>query len=144
MSHPPPVTPMPSPDRPPMVVTAEEVSTGDPSVWRPGSYIEWEARERTRTFLATWAEQMTHEQKLRTAGARTIFWLIGLQVAGAFGLVVAQGLGWLTLDAGLLKVLLPSVFAEVFGLGFVVTKYLFSQSLRHGLDTLVQGAKDAD
>ncbi len=131
-------------NRPSIVLDAEELGTGDPSIWRPGSYQEWEARERTRTFLAAWAQQMHHEQKLRTMGAKTIFWLIGLQVAGAFGVVTAQGLGWLALDLELLKVLLPSVLAEVFGLGFVVTKYLFSQGLRHGLDSLVQGTRDAD
>ena len=36
--------------------------------------------------------------------------------------------------------MIPAVFTEVFGLGFLVTKYLFSQPLRHSLDTLVHGS----
>jgi hypothetical protein len=130
--------------RPAIVVAAEEVRQGDPSLWTPGSFAEWEASEKVKTFLSAWALQMGQELKLRSMGAKVIFWLIGLQVVGAFGLVIAQGLGALSVDISVLKVLIPSVFGEVFGLGFVVTKYLFNQSLRHGLDSLAKGSRDVD
>ena len=135
---------MPGP-LPVLVVEAEEVIQGDdPSVWRPSSYEEWEAGQKARTFLGAWSLQMSQEMRLRSMGAKVIFWLIGRQVVCAFGLVIAQGLNWIAVDTSVLKILIPSVFTEVFGLGFVVTKYLFNQSLRHGLDSLAKGAKDVD
>ena len=110
--------------------------------WQPASYSEWEARERSKTFLAAWAEQMSHERSLRSFTAKSIFALIVAQVVATFSLVIAQGLGWLQVDRAILQVLIPSVLGEVFGLGFLVTKYLFSQPLRHGLDSLVEGARN--
>jgi hypothetical protein len=116
-------------------------SAGD--AWQPTSYGEWEARERAKTFLAAWAEQMSHERSLRSFSAKSIFALIVAQVVATFTLVIVQGLGWLQIDKSILQILVPSVLAEVFGLGFLVTKYLFSQPLRHGLDSLVEGARNA-
>jgi hypothetical protein len=118
-----------------------EVSPGAPDVWQPTSYMEWEAQQRTTTFLGAWSDQMRDERSLRRFCAKWIFILITIQVFAAFGVVVAQGLGWLTIDIGLLKVMVPSVLTEVFGLGFLVTKYLFSQPLRHSLDSLVRRSR---
>jgi hypothetical protein len=86
---------------------------------------------------------MEHERGLRTFTAKATFLLIVAQVVATFGLVAAQGLDWLQIDKGILQVLIPSVLTEVFGLGFLVTKYLFSQPLRHGLDSLVNGSRNA-
>ncbi|HEX8431551.1 MAG TPA: hypothetical protein VF625_09695, partial [Longimicrobium sp.] len=80
---------------------------------------------------------------LRTFSAKWIFVLIVVQVVATFALVIAQGVGWLQIDKEILQILIPSVLGEVFGLGFLVTKYLFSQPLRHGLDSLVEGARNA-
>lgn len=113
-----------------------EVTPGDPAVWQPQSYAEWEARERTQAFLAAWIDQMGHERSLRSLAARVVFSLIGAQVLGVFTLLVLQGTGVISLDHDVLKVVVPSVLADVFGLGFVVTKYLFSVPLRSALDTL--------
>ncbi len=82
---------------------------------------------------------MVHERSLRSLAAKVIFGLIGAQVLGVFAVLALQGLDVLHLDVGVLQVLIPSVLGDVFGLGFVVTKYLFSQPLRHGLDALVRG-----
>ena len=117
----------------------QEIVPGDPSVWQPQSFSEWEARERTKTFLAAWTDQMVHERSLRSLAAKVIFGLIGAQVLAVFAVLALQGLDVLRLEVGVLQVLIPSVLGDVFGLGFVVTKYLFSQPLRHGLDALVKG-----
>lgn len=117
----------------------QEIEPGDPSVWQPQSFDEWAARERTQTFLVAWTEQTVHERALRSLAAKVIFGMIGAQVLGVFALVVLQGVAIIRLEVGVLQVLIPSVLADVFGLGFVVTKYLFSQPLRHGLDALVRG-----
>lgn len=120
-----------------------EIAPSASDAWQPKSYAEWEARERAKTFLAAWAEQMSHERALRTFTAKWIFALIIAQVVATFGLVIAHGLGWLQINEAILQILIPSVLAEVFGLGLLVTKYLFSQPLRHGLDSLVEGARNA-
>jgi hypothetical protein len=120
-----------------------EISPSASDAWHPTSYAEWEARERAKTFLAAWSEQMSHERSLRTFSAKWIFALIVAQVVATFALVTAQGVGWLQIDKEVLQILIPSVLAEVFGLGLLVTKYLFSQPLRHGLDSLVEGARNA-
>jgi hypothetical protein len=121
-----------------------EISPGDPSVWQPKSFPEWEAREKAKTFLTAWTDQMVHERALRSLAAKVIFGLIGAQVLGVFGVVTFQGLGFLVIDVKVLQVLIPSVLADVFGLGFLVTKYLFSQPLRHGLDALVKEKASGD
>jgi hypothetical protein len=130
---------------PPAVVTTvvSEIQPGDPTLWRPQSFSEWEQLERAKTFLAAWSEQVADERALRRGYAKAIFGLISFQVFAVFGLLVAQGLGKVTLDISLLKVLLPSVLSEVFGLGYLVAKYLFSQPLRHSLDSLALGARQA-
>lgn len=125
------------------LVSAEPPSPPRPAApaphdWQPASYVEWEARERARTVLAAWSSQTTHERSLRSFTARRIFVLIVVQVVSTFALVVAQGAGWLKIDVTVLKVLIPSVLTEVFGLGFLVIRYLFSQPLRHRLDALVR------
>lgn len=118
-----------------------ELTPGSPEVWQPASFKEWEGRERTRAFLAAWSQQMSHERDLRSLSAKCIFALIAAQTAAAFGIVIAQGTGALTIDVSVLRILVPSVMAEVLGLGYLVVKYLFSQPLRHGLDSLVTGAR---
>ena len=133
----------PAPASPPTEVTAVigEVRPGDPAMWHPQSYVEWEGQERTRTVLAAWKEQVADERGLRRSYAKAVLMLIAGQVLGVFALVVAQGLGRLHLDTPVLQVLLPSVLGEVFGLGSLVTKYLFNQSLRHSMDSLALGAR---
>jgi hypothetical protein len=120
-----------------------EIAPSAVDTWQPSSYNEWEARERAKTFLSAWSEQMSHERSLRAFSAKSIFALIVAQVVATFSLVIAQGLGWLQIDHTILQILIPSVLAEVFGLGFLITKYLFSQPLRHGLDSLVEGSRNA-
>lgn len=117
-----------------------ELQPGDPSVWHPQSYDEWERQERVTALLSAWTEQAKDERQLRRSYAKWIFGLITLQVVAVFGLLLALGMGRFELDVSMLKVVLPSVLGEVFGLGFVVAKYLFSQPIRHSLDSLVDGA----
>lgn len=118
-----------------------EIHPGDPTVWRPQSFAEWEGQQRAKTFLKAWSDQVADERKLRRGFAIAIYCLIAGQVLGVFGIVVAQGLGKLSPDLRLLEILLPSVLGEVFGFGYLVTKYLFSQPLRASLDSLAMGAR---
>ena len=116
-----------------------EILPGSESTWQPASYAEWESRTRLTTVLEAWSAQMADERALRRKFAGWIFALITLQIVGAFGLVIAVGLDSLRVDPTVMKILLPSVFAEVFGLGLLVIKYLFSLPARQSLDGLAQG-----
>ncbi len=53
-----------------------EIKPGDPDTWQPGSLDEWVERERVRTFLTAWTEQMAHERRLRSLCAALIFILV--------------------------------------------------------------------
>ena len=95
-----------------------------PGAWQPESLQEYlELQERT-TFLGAWGEQQKSERSLRKMIGIWVFCLISLQIVGVFGVVIWDG-GQHKVDAGLVKFLIPSVLGEVFGMGFVVVKYLF-------------------
>ena len=130
-----------TPARPSLVTEVTgEITPGSAPVWEPGSYAEWESRARLTTFLAVWEAQVTDERALRRTYARWIFLLITLQIVAAIAIVVAGGLGWLHVDVTVAQVLIPSAVADVLGLGYLVTKFLFSLPVRHSLDVLAHGA----
>lgn len=116
-----------------------EITPGSAPVWQPGSYAEWESRARLTTSLAVWEAAATDERKMRRTFAAWIFTLITAQIVAGIGIVVANGLGRLHVDVEIAKLLIPSVVAEVLGLGYLVTKYLFSLPVRHSLDVLAHG-----
>src|SRR3989442_613489 len=84
--------------------TLGEIAPGDPSVWQPQSFAEWEARVRTKTFLTAWTGQMVHERSLRSLAAKVIFGLIGAQVLGVFVIVALQGLDIICVEVRVLQV----------------------------------------
>ncbi|MBQ0819367.1 hypothetical protein KBI52_03865 [Microvirga sp. HBU67558] len=110
-----------------------EVTPGDPSTWQPNSFDEWEGRERVRAYLSVWTQQMDEERRLRSLYAKLIFGLVSFEVVAAFILLLLLGSGTITLDAGLLKILFPAVLTQVFGLAYLVTKYLFNQPMKHAI-----------
>ena len=72
---------------------------------------------------------MDQERGMRAFYAKLIFGLISFEVGCAFLLIFLNGLGYFEMDVGLLKILFPSVLAQVFGLGYLVTRYLFGKQL---------------
>ncbi len=106
-----------------------EVKPQDGSSWEPNNFAEWEARERLQAFLRVWSQQTDDERKMRSLYAKMIFSLICVEVAFAFLLMILIGSEILHFDVNLLKVLFPSVLAQVFGLGYLVTRYLFGKQL---------------
>ena len=71
-------------------------------------------------------QQQAQERSLRKKIGIWVFILITLQVTGVFGLVFLDACKLLMLNTDIVKFLIPSVLSEVFGLGFVVVKYLFN------------------
>lgn len=100
-----------------------EVESG---YWKPQSIEEWAVVQKTTAFLKAWVPQQAQERSLRKMIGIWVFILITLQVIGVFGLVVLDACKLLMLNADIVKFLIPSVLSEVFGLGFVVVKYLFN------------------
>lgn len=96
----------------------------NPGSWQPQSLTEWLEVKETSTILNAWKEQQDHERALRRMVCIWVFILISLQILGVFGVVIADA-GDYKLNPDLVKFLIPSVLSEVFGMGFVVVKYLF-------------------
>lgn len=130
------------PTKPKSVVSIlGEVKPEDGSSWEPGNFAEWEAREKLQAFLRVWSQQADDERRMRSLYARMIFSLICAEVAFAFVLIVLIGADLLRFDVTLLKVLFPSVLAQVFGLGYLVTRYLFGKQLPLPISEIPQRKK---
>jgi hypothetical protein len=99
----------------------------EPGSWKPQSLLEWKEVQESSTLLTAWAEQQGHERGLRRMICVWVFVLISLQIVGVFAIVIADA-GSKKIDPTLVKFLIPSVLTEVFGMGFVVVKYLFRPS----------------
>lgn len=120
-----------------------EVRPQDGSSWEPNNFAEWEARERLQAYLRVWSQQTDDERKMRSLYAKMIFSLICVEVAFAFLLIVLIGAEVLHFDVTLLKVLFPSVLAQVFGLGYLVTRYLFGKQLSLPISEITQRKKSS-
>ncbi|MGO7530838.1 hypothetical protein [Rhizobium leguminosarum] len=130
------------PSKPKSVVDVlDEVKPQDGSSWEPNNFAEWEARERLQAFLRVWSQQSDDEREMRSLYAKMIFTLICAEVAFAFLLIVLVGAGILHFEVTLLKVLFPSVLAQVFGLGYLVTRYLFGKQLTPPINEITQRKK---
>lgn len=106
----------------------------EPEYWKPQSLTEWSEMQRTTAFLSTWIKQQNQERGLRKMIGIWVFVLISLQVAGVFALVALDATEAVTLNTSIVQLLIPSVLAEVFGMGFVVVKYLFNPSSTNPID----------
>lgn len=105
---------------------ASVIGEVEPGYWKPESVEEWAEVQKTTAFLKAWIPQQTQERSLRRMIGIWVFILITLQVISVFGLVFLDAYKLLMLNTDIVKFLIPSVLSEVFGLGFVVVKYLFN------------------
>lgn len=97
----------------------------EPGYWQPQTIQEWTEVKKTIAYLNVWVQQQGQERILRKTIAIWVFILITLQVIAVFALVVLDAFKVLVLNPDIVKFLIPSVLGEVFGMGFVVVKYLF-------------------
>lgn len=97
-------------------------------LWAPTSLDEWIKREEARHRLRSEAFQLEQERSLRSRCATLIFWLAALQSAGGFVILFLVGLGCLEFTGNTLTLIFSGLLAEIFGLLFVVTRFLFSRS----------------
>ena len=93
--------------------------------WKPQSLSEWTEIQKVTISLSEWSQQQKQERGLRKLFGIWIFFLITLQVFGVFGIIMVDAFSSKKIDSELLKILIPSVFGEIFGMGFLILKYLF-------------------
>jgi len=106
----------------------EVVGDIEAGYWRPQNLNEWTETQKTAAFLDAWAQQQQQERSLRKMIGIWVFILITFQVIAVILLVLIDALHVITLNTEILKFLIPSILGEVFGMGFVVVKYLFTPS----------------
>lgn len=99
-----------------------------PEYWHPQTFQEWTEMTKTSALVSVWVEQQTLERKLRKTIGIWVFILITVQIIAVFVIVVLDSLKLLQLNQSIVQFLIPSVLGEVFGMGFVVVKYLFRAS----------------
>jgi hypothetical protein len=97
----------------------------EPGYWEPQTFQEWTEVKKTIAYLNVWVQQQGQERILRKTIAIWVFILITLQVIAVFVLVALDAFKVFVLNVEIVKFLIPSVLGEVFGMGFVVVKYLF-------------------
>lgn len=102
--------------------------------FQPTNIDEWQLKKQITVFLATWEKQNDQERSLRKMIGVWVFILISFQVFGVFFLIFLDAIKCITLNQSLVQILIPSVLTEIFGLGYVVTKYLFNLTR---LDSLI-------
>ncbi len=109
--------------------------------WQPKNLQEWLEMKKTETTLSTWKEQQDQERDLRKTISKVIFTIISCQLVAIFFLVTADSLSWIKINENILQILFPSAVFEVFGMGFIVVKYLFSKPSKTILDFLTNQPK---
>jgi hypothetical protein len=93
--------------------------------WTPQNISEWALVQKTSTFLNIWSKQQDQERNLRRMIGIWVFVLITIQILSILVFVALDATGLLILNTGIVKLLIPSVLSEVFGMGLIVVKYLF-------------------
>ncbi|MFH1982974.1 MAG: hypothetical protein ABIL58_14125 [Pseudomonadota bacterium] len=118
-------------------IISEVFSEVQEGYWRPQTFEEWKQVQVSNAIISAWKEQQNSERQLRRRVANWIFSLISCQIAAVFMTLFLIGFGIISLTESMIKVLLPSVIAEIFGMGFIVVKYLFNNS-GHNIDKLIE------
>lgn len=100
----------------------------EPGYWKPQNLSEWSEIQKTTVFLDAWVQQQQQERSLRKMIGIWVFILITLQILSVPAFVFLDAVKFITLNTEIVKFLIPSILGEVFGMGFVVVKYLFTPS----------------
>jgi hypothetical protein len=109
----------------------------EPSYWTPKTVDEWSTVVRTNAVLNAWQEQQVQERNLRKIYAGWVFGLITFQIIMIFFLVFFDSISWIVIKETTAKILLPSALGEIFGMGFLVVKYLFGKQNNRIIDSLL-------
>jgi hypothetical protein len=114
-----------------------QIAPDDPTVWRPNSLVEWTDYQRLRTALRVWVEQAKSDRAQRESFGKWIIGLLYLEVIAALCIVIAIGLNALVLPIDLFRLVFPALFAQLFGVIYVIARYLYSSTARQSLDHII-------
>jgi hypothetical protein len=98
--------------------------------WDATSFEELDAQVRLQFFLNQWAEQANQERTLRARCAWMIFFLATFQSMSATALLFALGFGGFVLDTTVLTIVFSGTLTEIFGLFYILAKFLFKEPLQ--------------
>ena len=82
---------------------------------------------KLRTVLDAWGKQQDDERSLRGSYAKKVIIAMILQLCCVDLVVVALGIGWLSVPKTVTNTFIISVFGEVAAMALIVTKYLFPE-----------------
>ncbi len=117
-------------------VDYEIVGELEAGYWEPKSFPEYIELRRLSALIEAWKEQQSQERKLRKVIGYWLFILITFQIVAIFSIVFLDGFEIINVDATVVKIIIPGALAEVFGMGYLVVKYLFSPSVKDIYDIL--------
>ena len=110
--------------------------------WEPKSLSEWIELKRSSAVIEAWREQQNQERKLRKTIGYWLFILITFQIVTIFAIIFLDGIRYITVNTTAIKILIPGALVEVFGMGYLVVKYLFSPSGKNIYDILRRVGED--
>lgn len=123
-------------------VDYEIIGELDENYWKPKSLSEWIELKRSSAIIDVWKEQQIQERKLRKTIGFWLFGLITFQVLLIFGLIFLESIKYIELNTTAIKILIPGALGEIFGMGYLVVKYLFSPSKTNINDILREHSED--
>ncbi len=118
-------------------VISEVVDEVQPGYWEPQTFEQWRQMQLSTAVITAWKDQQDSERVLRKRVTNWIFSLITFQVLSIFIIIFLIGFEFITINESMIKILLPTVVGEVFGMGFIVVKYLFNDSVNI-IDRLIE------
>ena len=110
-------------EKPPFI--AEVVSEVTEDYRSPTDFFEWAEAKRVNAIIGTWQKQQDQERGLRRVISFWVFGVISFQVIAIFIFVFLDARGYMKIAPEIAKILMPTAIAEVFGMGYLVVKYLF-------------------
>ncbi len=122
-------------DQLPKIIT-EIIDEVQPGYWKPQTFEQWRLIQLSNAIIPAWRDQQDSERVLRKRVANWIFSLITFQVLCIFIVIFLIGFGYISISETMVKVLMPFIVSEVFGMGLIVVKYLFSNSIQ--IDKLLE------
>ena len=104
----------------------DEVPIGSLTV-QPKDVYEQVYSSKAEAVIGEWKNQCNQDRSLREKYAIWVFVLVTAQIGFVFLVIILVGRGYLDIKESILNILIPSVLAEVFGMGLIVVKYLFTK-----------------
>ena len=122
----------------------EVVGDLQPDYWEPTDFFEWAEAKKINAIIKAWDAQQNQERGLRRIIGTWLFIIISFQILAIFVLVFLDGVGYIKIAAEIAKILMPTAIAEIFGMGYLVVKYLFRHPEKNIFDLYYKAPGDKE